>query len=343
MIKRILIVGFGSIGKRHLRIARDLFPNADIQILRHRKVDSIPSRANGNFFNIEDATKFLPQIAILANPATHHLDVANALADIGVHLLIEKPLASSIRGVKGLVEKCDRHLSVLMIGYNLRFLSSLKHFRNSIRKGGIGNVLSVRCEVGQDLPSWRPGKDYQNGVSARRDLGGGVLLELSHEIDYLRWIFGEIEWVKASLSTQSKLDIDVEDTAHLVVGFESKGKGEVLIASINMDFIRQDHTRICLAIGEKGSLRWNGLTGEVEYYKSASKKWELIFKGKDNIDDSYLFQWRHFISCIKEKKDPLVSGEDGEKVLEIIEAARQSSTDIGQMVSYRHSSSRVGN
>ena len=325
MIKRILIVGLGSIGKRHLGIARDLFPGADIRILRHRETDKVPIQANGCFHKIEEATKFLPQIAILANPATFHLTVADALADVGVNVLVEKPIAASTEGVQELIEKYKRNGLILMIGYNLRFLTSLICFRNFLKKGMIGNILSVRCEVGQDLPSWRPNTVYQEGVTAKRELGGGVLLELSHELDYLRWIFGEVGWVKASVSTQSNLIIDVEDTAHLILGFKPTTKEDLLIATLNMDFIRQDHTRICVAIGEKSSLRWNGITGEVELYSALTKDWELLFKGKDQNNDSYLAEWSSFISCIKDNKEPPISGKDGIKVLEIIEAARHSS------------------
>ena len=80
-------------------------------------------------------------------------------------------------------------------------------------------IRRLRCEIGQYLPLWRPGSDYRLGVSANRALGGGVLLELSHELDYLRWIFGDVDWVQASLERQSALEIDVEDTAHLLLSF----------------------------------------------------------------------------------------------------------------------------
>ena len=86
---------------------------------------------------------------------------------------------------------------ICQVGYNLRYLPSLSRFRDLINEGLVGGPLSVRCEIGQYLPNWRPDTDYRTGVTARSDLGGGVLLELSHEIDYLRWIFGEVEWVSS--------------------------------------------------------------------------------------------------------------------------------------------------
>lgn len=325
MVNRILIVGLGSIGQRHLRLARMLFPKADIRVLRHQAGSTVPDIANGVFSNIEDAVSFSPQIAVIASPATVHIVTAQALAVIGVHLLVEKPLSASVAGVSKLLETCKKQGAVLLIGYNLRFLPSLQHFRDLLNEGAIGKVLSVRCEIGQYLPSWRPDVDYRQSVSARRELGGGALLELSHELDYLCWIFGEVAWVKATLRRQSDLKIDVEDTAHLILGFVPEADGYQLIGSVNLDFIRHDTTRMCTAIGEKGSLRWNGLTGVVSLYGASDKEWRELFSHQHQRDESYLAEWQNFIECVNEHKAPLITGEDGLQVLQIIESARLSS------------------
>ncbi|HIC43459.1 MAG TPA: Gfo/Idh/MocA family oxidoreductase [Sulfurimonas sp.] len=332
MINRILIVGLGSIGKRHLRLARELLPNADIRVLRHQATSEIPEFSNGCFPSIEEAIAFAPQIGVIATPAPFHIATAQALADVGVHLLIEKPISASLDGVTQLLETCQKQGTVLLTGYNLRFLPSLQRFRDLLGEGVIiGKVLSVRCEIGQYLPSWRPARDYRQGVSAQRELGGGALLELSHELDYLRWIFGEVDWVKATLSHQSDLELDVEDTAHLTLGFVPAVDGHRLIGAVNLDFMRHDTTRLCTAIGEKGSLRWNGLTGEVALYEAGVKEWRELFIHPQQLDDSYLAEWQNFIECVSEHKTPLITGEDGLKVLEIIEAVRISAASGRQV------------
>lgn len=329
MINRILIVGLGSIGKRHLHLAREFLPAADIRILRHQECASIPEHANGCFSSLDQSVDFAPQLAVIASPATFHMSVAQQLARAGAHLLVEKPLSASLDGVSQLLEICREKKTVLLTGYNLRFLPSLRCFRDLLNENVIGRMLSVRCETGQYLPSWRPDADYRQSVSARRELGGGALLELSHEIDYLRWIFGEVDWVNATLSQQSSLEIDVEDTAHLILGFVPKANGLQLLASVNMDFIRHDTMRLCTAIGESGSLRWNGLTGVVEQFEAGAKEWCELFRHQHQRDESYLAEWQHFLSCIKEHKTPLITGDDGLKVLQIIDAARQASVTGG--------------
>ncbi len=324
LIERLLIVGHGSIGQRHLRIARELLPGADIRVLRHQPCESIPEYADGCMSRLDDALAFAPQAAVIASPSSFHMHTAQPLAEASVHLLVEKPLAASLEGIGELMAASAANRIVLMTAYNLRFLPSLQTYRQKIQSGLIGKLLSVRCEIGQYLPSWRPGSDYRQGVSASRALGGGALLELSHEIDYLRWIFGEVVWVHASLSKQSNLEINVEDTAHLILGFETDAEGRKLIANLNMDIVRHDTTRQCLAIGEYGSLRWNGLTGVVELFPAGGTAWERVFEHMPLCDESYTAEWQHFIACIHDGVAPLISGQDGLAALKIIEAARRS-------------------
>lgn len=301
-------------------------------MLRHQACESIPEFANGCFSDPEMAAAFAPQITVIANPATLHIPVALRLAQTGAHLLVEKPLADSVAAVSELLEICRVKKTVLMTAYNLRFLPSLERFRALLKEGRIGKILSVRCEIGQYLPSWRPDTDYRQGVSARKELGGGALLELSHEIDYLRWIFGDIDWVKASLLQQSDLEIDVEDTAHVILGFEPDMEGRQLVATVNMDFIRHDTTRVCTAVGKDGSLRWNGLTGQVEWFEPGKGEWFTLFHHQHLRDDSYLAEWKHFLNCVKNSTIPLISGEDGLRVLEVIDTVREAAASRGAKV-----------
>jgi predicted dehydrogenase len=331
-LSRILIVGKGSMGLQHLAISRQIYPNAEVKILVHQKQNDDVNLSNEYFETMEQVQKFAPQIAIIANPTAFHLEIAHKLAEIGVHLLIEKPISTSTVGVAELIQTCKENNLVLITGYNLRFSSSLTNFRELIKKKIIGKILSVRCEVGQYLPDWRPNKDYRMTVSAINRLGGGVLLELSHEIDYLRWIFGDINWVRATLSKQSALEIDVEDSAHLVLGFEPSSEGKQLIANLNLDFIRHDRTRSCTVIGDKGTLRWNGLTGTVDAYMQHSEKWEVLYSCKPDTEETLFLEWGNFLESINQKCHPLVTGTDGLRVLEIIEASRKSAVTGAQAV-----------
>ena len=331
MIERVLVVGLGSIGKRHLCIVREELPNADIQVLRHQACDGVPEFCNGCFSKSEEALSYKPQVAIIANPAPFHLDIALPLAKIGCHLLVEKPLSDSLSKVDQLLQIVESNQLILQVGYNLRYLSSLSVFREYIASGNIGKVLSVHCVVGQYLPDWRFGKDYRDVVSARKELGGGALLELSHEIDYLRWIFGGVAWVNAWVGKQSSLDINVEDTAHLILGVTPDSTGHSTVIVLAIDFVRRDTTRSCNTIGETGSIRWNGLTGEVDTYM-ARDGWRNVYSYAYQRDDSYRAQLKAFVDSVESGAPPLVSGEDGLAVLNIIDAIRKSASLEGARV-----------
>lgn len=341
MLERVLIVGHGSIGKRHLRVVRQSLPNADIRVLRHRPHVDTPELANGCFSTLAQACAFAPQAAIIANPAPFHLNVACGLAEAGAHLLIEKPLSHDTNNVHLLLQRVRDNKLILQVGYNLRFLLCLQEFRARVRAGAIGRVLSVRCEAGQYLPSWRPDDDYRHGVSARREFGGGVLLELSHELDYLRWIFGDVTWLTAWLGRQSLLEIDVEDSAHLTLGFSADSSGRAAVGALVLDFIRHDSSRFCTAIGEEGSLRWNGLTGEVDERKAGTTVWRPLFRHAHERDDSYRAQWLAFLASVQNGHAPTVTGEDGVAVLELIAAARQSAKAQGIQTAIRRAEGRV--
>jgi predicted dehydrogenase len=327
-IGKILIVGLGSIGARHLRLARELYPDADIRVLRHSGFADTPELADACVSDMAAALAFRPDVAVIANPAPFHVASALPLAEAGVHLMIEKPIAADSAGLDELLEVISRRQIVAMVGYNLRQLPSLQVFREKIASGLIGRVRSVRAEIGQFLPSWRPGSDYRKGVSAQSALGGGVLLELSHEIDYLSWIFGRAGWVQATLSRQSDLEIDVEDSAHLVLGLGETG----LTARLDLDFIRHDTSRQCFAIGERGTLRWDGMVGAVDLYSAETKEWQNICSLPSQRDDAYLAEWRHLAECIAGGSTPLVSAADAVATLEVIDAARRSAQDLGRRI-----------
>jgi len=323
MVKKILINGSGSAGIRHLKIARDLFPSSQIAILTNSQTFSSNLDYNWHFTKIEEAIEFQPNFAVLAGAASTRIEIGLALAKSGVHLLLEKPISVSTQRVEDLIEICAEKKLVLAVGYNLRFNESLIYFRDQLNLGVIGKPLLVKCEVGQFLPNWRESVDYRQSVSAQRKLGGGVLFELSHEIDYLEWIFGKIDWIRASIMRQSSLEIDVEDSAFLTLGIENKMNPN-LVANLSMDFIRHDPQRKCIVVGESGTLKWDGIKQQVSVLKQGESSWTCLINSTNSSNDLYFAEWKDFIECLNTKKSPMATGRDGLKSLEVIEAALES-------------------
>lgn len=324
---RALLVGLGSIGRRHLANLRRIDPDAHITVWHQfsKPGDATQTSApvDCEVYHLEDALDTKPDVALITNPASLHIPTALPLAREGIHLLIEKPLSNSLEGVDELLALCDERSLVLMVGYNLRFYRPLQVMRQALAEGRIGRILAFRAEVGQFLPEWRPRTDYRHSVSARRELGGGVVLELSHELHYARWLVGEIKAVSAQLDHMSDLEIDVEDTAEIILRFRNGA-----IGSVHLDMIQRAPTRTCRVIGTEGTLTWDGVCHSVRLFTAATNGWSNLCRAElIDRDEMFFAELRHFLSCVEEDETPLVNGDDGRRVLEVALAARQSSSN----------------
>lgn len=335
MIERVLVAGLGSIGRRHLTVLRGRLPGARIMVLRHGGCEETIAGADDCTTSLDEAVAFAPQIAVIATPAPFHAAPAKVLAQAGTHLLVEKPMATTVGEARALADAAKAASVVLQIGYNLRFLDSLAAFRTALVAGRIGRVASVRAEVGQYLPDWRPGADWRSAVSARPDLGGGVLLELSHEFDFLGWIFGEVRSVRGWTGRQGGLGLEVEDTAHVLLEFAAPlpagAKGVAPVASVSLDFIRRDTARRCVAIGENGTLTWDGVASEVRLSRPGEDD-VLLHDTPADRNASYVAQLDAFLSSVETGASVSLSADDGLAALEIVEAVRRSHAADGAAV-----------
>ncbi|MBP6379202.1 MAG: Gfo/Idh/MocA family oxidoreductase [Sphingorhabdus sp.] len=320
---RFLIVSLGSIGRRHLRNLRLLNPAANIAVLRtsENPQPQPPEGADLIVYNIDDALDFKPQAAIIASPATMHADIATELAARGVHLLIEKPLAADLSSANAISRAAADAGIVCMVGYNLRFKQSLLKVRELLNAGMVGAIMSVRAEVGQYLPTWRPGTDYRHSVSAQSSLGGGALLELSHEIDYLLWMFGLPDKVHCNMGRYSDLDLDVEDLVNLTMEYESPKR----MINVHLDFLQQPARRRCRLIGINGTIEWDALADRITLtgIPETEEAQELDFSPSDG-NQTYLDEIRHFTTAIANNERPEPSLQSGVDVMRVIDAARRS-------------------
>lgn len=321
---KFLIVGLGSIGKRHLDNIRIIVPDAEITVWHtasHRRTGQ--AGVAREVFCYEDAMSPKPDIAIIANPASVHIPIAQKLSQAGIDLFIEKPLSSTMEGISKLLQIQKISGNLIMVGYVFRFHPALNVLKRCINEGKIGKMISIRAEVGQYLPNWRPGTDYRLSVSAQKELGGGAVLELSHEIDYTRWLAGEITSVMSMTAHMSDLEIDVEDSAEIILRFSSGALG-----SIHLDMIQRTPARFCKVIGTLGTAIWDGTSDSVMVYTTETNQWNQANSlGKTDRNQMYLAEMEHFISCCKDRNEPAVTVSDGKRVLEIALAALESSRD----------------
>lgn len=343
---KILIAGLGSIGRRHLQ---NLLALGERDLLLYRTglgaqlgadLEGIPVETD-----LAAALAHRPQAVVISNPTALHLEVAIPAAEAGCHLLLEKPVAHSLERVGALQSAVQNGGGRVLVGYQLRFNPGLQQVASLLSSGGIGRLLSARAHWGEWLPGWHPWEDYRQGYSARADLGGGVILTLSHPLDYLRWLLGPVQAVYALAGHLGDLELDVVDTAEISLQFASGALG-----SVHLDYNQQPPTHTLELVGTRGTLRWDNQDGAVSLFQAqhpdlkhnqtapgGGLPGEILFRSYApppgfQRNDLFLAEMRHFLAVARGEQQPVCTLEDGVQALSLALAAHQSNEE-GRLIS----------
>jgi predicted dehydrogenase len=321
--RRFLIIGCGSIGKRHLGNLLAAGAGEAIAFdIRADRAEEVRSRFGIEVLtDLDAALDRRPQVAFVTAPSSLHVPLAVRAAERGCHLFIEKPLSHTRDGVDRLQELVRRNDLVTLVGCNLRFHPGLVAVKRLLEQGAIGRVVATRIEVGQYLPDWHPDEDYRRGYSARQDLGGGVILDAIHEVDYIRWLLGPVRSVACFAGTLSRLEVETEDTAAVLLRFAGGAIGEV-----HLDYVQRVYSRTCHVIGDEGTIRWDYTSGEASVYRATSRAWES-FPNPDGWQPNqmYVDELNHFLRCLAGAERPVLDVDDAARVLDVALAAKASS------------------
>ena len=334
-MSRVLFISLGSIGRRHLRNTRELLPDSEIAVYRtHFTADAaVPPGADQIFFDREQALAFAPDAVIVSSPASDHVDHALAFVNQGAHVFIEKPLAMAHEQVGLLTDACRRSDRFVMVGYVLRFQPILHFIRDLLKTGRVGEIRTANVQVGQYLPDWRPDSDYREGVSGQKELGGGALLELSHELDYATWLFGMPDRVFCSSDKISDLDIDVEDSACVVMEYGKKALNRRVV--VQVDFLQRVANMAIQVVGSEATLYADLISEQVRIVEPGQDEPEILTAPRmEQGNEMYLRQFDFFFSRAVEGYQPrfeesaqfdqFVSVEAAADVLRLVDLAKES-------------------
>lgn len=326
-----IVVGSGSIGRRHIANLKALYPDATIGCVSAsgRRISTDECGAGRIFSTIESALSANPRSAIIASPAPFHLGHALPFLQAGIPTLIEKPLCSSLAELYECITPLIRYSDLVEIGYNLRYLPCAKQLKKLLEQQYLGSLHHVRIEVGQYLPDWRSGNDYRSQVSAQKRLGGGALLELSHELDYLLWLFGTFSEVSALKVNSGTLGIDVEDSVDAI--FNRNGGPTV---SLHLDFLQRPPARYCTVSGAKGKLHWDLLTNRLTFSDVKGNRSIIYDDDSYQFDMMYLDELKRFDEFANKQLTPMVNLEHAINVMRLIEAI-ETSSEKRQVVAIR--------
>ena len=327
LIENIVVVGGGSVGQRHCAVVREILPSAQIILVSSSgRTSPDADVCVRRFEDLADFDGFVPQIAIITSSTDRHMGDAIEMAKMGAHLLIEKPLCLDGTRFEELAELRDQKKLTMCVGYNLRYVPSIRALKEMVASRELGRLLHIKVDVGQYLPDWSPGVSYTESVSASSHRGGGVLLELSHELDYLQWIFGPMMVKHASLYHKSDLDIDVEDLAIFELMFFDARRGTPIPVSVTMDFCRRSCHRTCTVFGENGTAEWDGVNQVLHHYNADTQASETRVVHMDGVrNESYKRQFAAFLKSIRLGLTVGCSIEDGLSTVNLINTIRASS------------------
>jgi len=331
-LKRILFIGLGGAGQRHLRLFRENLPNVDL--IAYRSTNKTPL-LNSDFSinqnesiedvyqikiynNFKEALALKPDLVVISTPSSMHLEYAQLCASKGINVFVEKPISNSLEGLQTLRDTVEKNNVAIQVGFQRRFHPHLSKVKEIIKSGRLGQVLTVNFTVASYIPRWHPYENYLDLYACRKELGGGVLLTEIHEIDLAVWYFGMPKSVVCIGGTYSDVGMDVEDTVRLTLDYVD------FSVQINLTFWQKHHERNLSINGEEGYLSWNQ-DGDLlieEYFNKANgiTKHSNPNPGNDSMFDLQIKSLIENIEVLDSKdnmNDSIIS-------MKIIEAAKES-------------------
>ena len=312
----ILIIGAGSIGERHIRNLLELgYSNIHAYRQRNLPLRTISPEKVRILTDWKDVQALQPNMAFVTSPTAFHLEQALACAQLGAHLFVEKPLThlpdrSGISNLRNIVARKNLHLQV---GYMMRHHPLLREVREAARDQRYGSLISFHSHWGEYLPDWHPWEDYRTSYAARKDLGGGVALTLSHDLDVALWIAGSrLKEYYIAKSHKNALEIDVEGSAEVLLTFEDETLGQV-----HLNFVQRNPER-------RYEYRFEHATMYIDFFRNllsvqgGSETREPILEGFDR-NDLFLEQTKAFMRAVQAPNQEYNEGQllDSETILAI--------------------------
>lgn len=317
---RILVVGVGSIGERHLRCfqATGRCAAAFCESMAERRTDVADRYEAEGFASLEEALDSRPfDAAVVASPANTHIPVATALAERGLHLLIEKPLSVGLDGIAGLEAAVDGKNLAIAIGYTLRSMPPLRDMREAVRSGRFGKPLQAVVVGGQHFPLYRPA--YREIYYTDRARGGGAIQDcVTHHLNAAEWLVGPIDRLVADAAHLALEGVAVEDTVNILTRH-----GDVL-GSFSVNQHQPPNETTLTVICERGAARWETAANRWLSCGEPGADWTVEETYEAERDDYYINQANSFLDQLEGKGAPVCSLAEGIQTLKVNLAALRS-------------------
>jgi len=322
--KHILVLGVGSVGKRHLRNMVNMNCELSAMDPNTNRLHEASKEVNlaFQFTNLKEIDRYWHMFdgVIVCSPPKFHKEQCIIVSQKDIPILLEKPLTKNLREGIELYNLSNKSNRRLLLGYTYRWWQPLIEFRRKLNNGKVGKLLHAKFFMSAHLADWHPWERYQDFFMASKDLGGGALLDESHFIDLMMWFFGLPESIYASVEKISDLEIDTDDNVDIVMKYENG-----LRVIMHLDLYGRPHEKYISVTGDKGTLEWSFDPNQIRYSKSIEHNWkEYNFAFERN--DMFVNVSQDFLKVIDGKSIKCTINE-GVNVMRIIEACRISSKE----------------
>ncbi len=314
------IIGGGSIGTRHARNLISL--GQKVRLIESYPLQAENLRQQGFAVYTDLDSAFAPEVdaVLVCSPTIHHLEHTRLAVEHRKAVFVEKPISHTWEGVDALVEAAEKAGVASLVGFNMRFRDGFRRAKSLLEEGRLGKALAARANCSYYLPHYHPDKDYRQRYQAQRKLGGGVVLDDIHELDYLSVLFGRVKEVFAYVDRLSDLAMDTEDFAAITLKHESG-----VITQLQLDFLQHVYRRQLEITGSQATLTLDHNTGEIRVYGSADHQYQVLpQKMGVTVNDMYMAEMQHFIQCLKGEESPMADLKVGRDVLRVAMAIFES-------------------
>jgi len=299
---RVLIVGLGSIAQKHIKALQEIDQSVEFIALRSGKSER---EVNGveNIYSLTEL-KEKPDFVIISNPTNKHFEAIKNVLPLNTPLFVEKPVLDTLNRAESLLRKINKLNTTTYIGCNLRFHPCIQFLKENL---GRRRLYEANIYSGSYLPDWRANRDYRDVYSAKSEMGGGVHLDLIHEVDYSYWLWGEPNDIDTSFRKISDLEINSMDYAHYSMKYPDKN------VHITLNYYRKQPKRM-LELVLKNDV-WNVNLLENEIFSVNEKR--VIFSSEGTMIDTYKSQMKYFLDLLKGEKDTMNNFRESLQVLKI--------------------------
>ena len=308
----VCIVGYGSIGRRHARNLKMI----GVRVVVYRTGLAHPDTPEYDdsldfYYDFEKVLALNPDAIFICNPTSLHADFARRAIDNRIDFFVEKPVSHQFAGMDDLVKSVREAGVISSVGYMMRYDHCLMKLRDLLRCNSIGNVSSAIMEWGTHLPSWHSWEDYSKSYASLKNMGGGLILTCSHEVDLARYLFGEIVSLHAEGGHSSCLDIEVEDHVDILSKHESG-----VTSFLHIDWFQKKGRRYVHVIGDQGRLEWDFFKNNLTLFHSSSQA-ECVLEQGNDLNCMYEANIQDFLDSVLDRSPTQCDFEEGVRTLEV--------------------------